>query len=63
MERTPGTLADREHDLVVVGGGAFGCCAAWEAASRGLDVALVERGDFCEATSANHLKIVHGGIR
>ena len=63
MKRDLGALANRQHDLVVIGGGAFGCCAAWEAASRGLKVALVERGDFCAATSANHYKLVHGGVR
>jgi glycerol-3-phosphate dehydrogenase len=56
-------LADREFDLVIVGAGMFGACATWDAALRGLSVALVEKGDFCEATSANHFKIVHGGIR
>lgn len=63
MKRNLAQLSSIEYDLVVVGGGAFGACAAWEAASRGLTVALVEKGDFCSATSANHLKVVHGGIR
>jgi len=63
MRRDLKRLAEEEYDVVIIGGGAFGCCAAWEAASRGLSVALVERGDFCEATSAKHLKMVHGGIR
>ena len=63
LKRRLSELTDVRHDLVVVGGGAFGACAAWEAASRGLSVALVEKGDFCAATSANHLKVVHGGIR
>ena len=39
-------LTDREFDLVVVGGGVFGACAAWDATLRGLSVALVERADF-----------------
>ena len=56
-------LQSRIFDLVIVGGGIFGCCAAWDAALRGLDVALVEMDDFSHATSANHLKMVHGGIR
>lgn len=56
-------LADRSFDLVVVGGGILGACAAWEAALRGLSVALLERNDFGQATSANSLKIVHGGLR
>ena len=56
-------LLGKSFDLVVVGGGILGACAAWEAALRGLSVALLERNDFGEATSANSLKIVHGGLR
>jgi len=56
-------LYRRDFDLVVIGGGAYGACAALDAATRGMSVALVEQDDFCSATSANHLKIVHGGIR
>jgi glycerol-3-phosphate dehydrogenase len=52
-----------EFDLVVIGGGIFGACAAWDAAQRGLSVALIERSDFGAATSANSYKVVHGGIR
>jgi glycerol-3-phosphate dehydrogenase len=63
MRRNLSELSGREYDLVIVGGGIFGVCAAWDATLRGLSVALVERGDFCQATSANHLKVVHGGIR
>jgi len=56
-------LADRLFDVVVVGGGVTGAAIAWDAAQRGLSVALLERGDFGGATSANSLKVVHGGIR
>jgi glycerol-3-phosphate dehydrogenase len=63
VKRDLSRLADREFDLVVIGGGIFGACAAWDGAQRGLSVALIDRGDFCSATSANHLKMVHGGIR
>jgi glycerol-3-phosphate dehydrogenase len=63
MKRDLQALSRKEFDLVVVGGGIFGVCAAWDAALRGLSVALVEREDFSGATSANHFKIVHGGIR
>jgi glycerol-3-phosphate dehydrogenase len=56
-------LAERPFDVVVVGGGIFGACAAWDAAQRGLSVALIERGDFGAATSANSFKLIHGGIR
>lgn len=63
MQRDPDQLRERTFDLVVVGGGIFGVCAAYDAAQRGLSVALIERGDFGGATSANSLKMMHGGIR
>jgi glycerol-3-phosphate dehydrogenase len=63
MRRNPQELVRKEYDLVVIGGGIFGVCAAWDAAHRGLSVALVEKNDFSHATSAHHFKMVHGGIR
>ena len=36
---------------------------ARDAALRGLSVALVEKGDFGHATSANSLRVIHGGLR
>jgi glycerol-3-phosphate dehydrogenase len=63
LNRNVSSLADRSFDLLIIGGGIFGCAAAWEAASRGLSVALIEKDDFSHATSANHFKMVHGGIR
>jgi len=63
MRRDLPALAGPEFDVVVVGGGICGAAIAWDAAQRGLSVALVERGDFGGATSANSLKVVHGGIR
>jgi glycerol-3-phosphate dehydrogenase len=63
MRRDLAALTGTEFDLLVVGGGICGAAIAWDAAQRGLSVALVERGDFGAATSANSLKVVHGGIR
>ena len=63
MKRNLKALAEKEYDLVVVGGGIFGICVAWDAALRGLSVALLERGDFGQAATANCFKMVHGGIR
>jgi glycerol-3-phosphate dehydrogenase len=63
MQRNLAALASGEFDVVVIGGGICGAAAAWDAVQRGLSVALLERGDFGEATSANSLKVVHGGIR
>ena len=50
-------------DVVVVGGGMTGAGTALDAASRGLRVALVERGDLAEGTSSRSSKLAHGGIR
>ena len=50
-------------DLLVVGGGITGAGIALDAASRGLGVALVERGDFASGTSSKSSKLVHGGLR
>ncbi len=63
MRRDLSHLATSDFDLVVVGGGICGAATAWDAAQRGLSVALLERGDFSSATSAESLKVVHGGIR
>ena len=63
MRRNVTALAGQEFDIVVVGGGVTGAAIAWDAAQRGLSVALVERDDFGAATSANSLKVIHGGIR
>jgi glycerol-3-phosphate dehydrogenase len=63
MARALAALAGREFDLLVVGGGITGAITAWDAAQRGLSVALLERGDFGGATSAESLKVVHGGVR
>ena len=49
--------------MLIVGGGIYGLTIAYDAAQRGLSVALVERGDFGAATSFNHLKTIHGGLR
>ncbi|HEY7460655.1 MAG TPA: glycerol-3-phosphate dehydrogenase/oxidase [Gemmatimonadota bacterium] len=63
MKRDLQGMAGRTHDLAVVGGGIYGACVAREAARRGLTVGLLEGRDFGHATSANSLRVVHGGLR
>ena len=50
-------------DLLVVGGGITGAGVALDAASRGLSVVLVERGDLASGTSRWSSKLAHGGLR
>jgi glycerol-3-phosphate dehydrogenase len=63
MKRKLENLANSLYDLVIIGGGIYGACIAWDAALRGLTVGLVEKSDFGSGTSANSLKIIHGGFR
>jgi len=63
MKRFIENPGDKTYDIVIIGGGITGACVAYEAASRGLSVALVEKGDFGGATSAATSKMIHGGLR
>ena len=63
MRRSLGDLEEHDFDLLVIGAGIFGAAAAWEASRRGLSVAVIDRGDFCSATSAHSYKLIHGGLR
>jgi glycerol-3-phosphate dehydrogenase len=57
------SLAEREFDVLVVGGGVTGAGAALDATTRGLSVALVEQRDFASGTSSRSSKLFHGGLR
>ncbi len=61
--RNPLGAQQREHDVIIVGGGIHGITLALEAGRRGLKTLLLEKGDFGEQTSFNSLKIIHGGLR
>jgi glycerol-3-phosphate dehydrogenase len=50
-------------EVLVIGGGATGAAAAWDAALRGFDVILVDRGDLAEGTSGRFHGLVHSGGR
>jgi glycerol-3-phosphate dehydrogenase len=55
--------AAEELDVLVVGMGATGSGVALDAASRGLRVAVLDRGDLASGTSSKSSKLVHGGLR
>src|SRR5262245_51156013 len=63
MIRDPERLTSRTFDVLIVGGGIHGLTIAYDAAQRGLAVALVERSDFGSGASFNHLRTIHGGLR
>src|SRR6478735_2944996 len=59
LDRLTGTT----FDVLVIGGGIYGLTIAYDAAQRGLSVALVERNDFGSGSTFNHLRTIHGGLR
>ncbi len=63
MERFIEAYSGDVFDLIIVGGGITGAAVAYDAASRGLSVALVEKQDFGWATSSATSKLIHGGLR
>ncbi len=63
MTRDVDRLTRRTFDVLVVGAGVYGLVVAADAAQRGLSVALIDRGDFGEGASSNHLRTIHGGLR
>jgi len=56
-------LAGERFDILVVGGGIYGAWTAYDAALRGLRVALVEKNDWGSGTSQASSKLIHGGLR
>ena len=63
MIRDLDALTSHTFDLLVVGGGIHGLLAAWDAATRGLHVALIDRHDFGAGASFHHHRTLHGGLR
>ena len=56
-------LRSDAFDLLIVGGGIVGAGIARDAAMRGLNVALIEQGDFAGGASSKTSKLIHGGLR
>lgn len=63
MRRDFSMLTGKHFDLLVCGGGIYGAWTAYDAALRGLSVAIVEQGDWASATSSASSKLIHGGLR
>ncbi|MEZ0092135.1 glycerol-3-phosphate dehydrogenase/oxidase [Streptacidiphilus sp. EB129] len=56
-------MAERELDVLVVGGGVVGAGTALDAATRGLTTGLVDARDWASGTSSRSSKLIHGGLR
>ncbi|WP_026328462.1 glycerol-3-phosphate dehydrogenase/oxidase [Streptomyces sulphureus] len=56
-------MAERELDVLVVGGGVVGAGTALDAVTRGLSTGIVEARDWAAGTSSRSSKLIHGGLR
>jgi glycerol-3-phosphate dehydrogenase len=56
-------LRTETFDVLVIGGGVTGAGIAVDAATRGLNVGLVEARDWASGTSSRSSKLIHGGLR
>jgi glycerol-3-phosphate dehydrogenase len=63
MQRDFSQLKNRKFDVIVCGGGIYGAWTAYDAALRGLRVAIVDKGDWAGGTSSASSKLIHGGLR
>lgn len=62
--RSVHNLRLRPHaKVLIVGGGINGVGTFRDLALQGVDVALVERGDYCQGASGASSHMIHGGIR
>lgn len=59
----PSDIAERHFDVIVIGAGINGAGIARDAAMRGLDVLLIDKGDIGGATTASPTRLIHGGLR
>lgn len=57
------SMAERELDVLVLGGGVVGAGTALDAVTRGLSTGLVEARDWASGTSSRSSKLIHGGLR
>ncbi len=63
IKRLEASTPENPLDVLVVGGGVVGCGSAFDAASRGLAVGLVEQTDLAAGTSSRSSRLAHGGLR
>jgi len=63
FESTHQIMVKRHSDVIIVGGGASGCAAAYYLALAGVDVALLEQFDLNTQASGRNAGSLHGQIQ
>src|ERR671928_658360 len=62
-QRIPEDIRNYPFDLIVVGAGINGAGIARDAAMRGLNVLLLDKGDISNGTTQWATRLIHGGLR
>ena len=62
-ERLKALKVNPQPSVLIIGAGINGIGTFRDLALQGVDVVLVDRGDYCSGTSAASSHMVHGGIR
>src|SRR5256885_11382906 len=62
-ERMTRNIAEITFDLIIIGAGINGAGIARDAALRGLNVLLLDKGDISGGTTAWSTRLIHGGLR
>ncbi|GAB4501092.1 MAG: glycerol-3-phosphate dehydrogenase/oxidase [Anaerolineales bacterium] len=60
---TLASLQTKSPDVLIIGAGINGAGTFRDLALNGVDVALIDRGDFCSGASSASSHMAHGGIR
>lgn len=56
-------MPESTYDVLIVGGGIYGCGIAQGAAASGYRTALIEQNSIASGTSSQSTKLIHGGLR
>ncbi len=56
-------LKTETFDVLIIGAGITGTGAALDAATRGMNVGLIEQRDLASGTSSRSSRLIHGGLR
>ena len=56
-------MPDSDYDILIIGGGIYGCGIAQAAAASGYHTRLVEKKRIASGTSSQSTKLIHGGLR
>ncbi len=63
MLRNFKSVAEKEYDVIIIGGGIVGTGVARDAVLRGLSTLLLEKEDFGSGTTSRSTRLIHGGLR